>query len=201
MSQTKRYPGFLLYLIGAMIILALMAALIVDRANKSRSEIPIWGEVPDFQFIAAHNEQPFGREQLNGKLTVLSFGFSRCKGPCPIMMPNMATLYHKYKGSDKIQFVLVSVDPDRDSLSVLRDYAKSFGVDDDKWVFLWAPKDEVAKLSEDGFMLAAEDLPGGHSTKFVLIDDKGQIRYYIDGTDANSLIPLEEKIEILARQF
>ncbi len=201
MNVNKRYPGFLIYMVGAMIILAFLGALVANQANKSRTQIPVWGEVPNFIFTAAYNEEPFGLEQLKGGLTVLNFGFTRCKGPCPIMMPNMAELYTRYKNSDKIRFVTVSVDPEHDSFSVLREYAERYGVTDNRWVFLRAPVEQVAELCEGGLMLAADELPMGHTTKFVLIDDLGQIRSYADGTDKSSIRLLEEKIKILARNI
>ena len=115
------------------------------------------------------------------------------------MSANMARLYHRFESSGKIQFVSITVDPARDSLSVLRQYAQSFGVNDNRWVFLWQSKDEVARLSEKGFMLSAIDLPEGHSSKFILVDDKGQIRGYYEGNEMAGISQLSRDIAELAR--
>ena len=79
-----------------------------------------------------------------------------------------------------LQLVCVSVVPDNDTPEVLRQYAASYGVTDDRWILLHAPLDHVKDLCENGFMLPAEDLPQGHSGKFVLVDRQGRIRGYYD---------------------
>jgi protein SCO1/2 len=109
----------------------------------------------------------------------------------------MAELYKTYAESDKVQFVSISVDPQNDSLAVLQDYAKKFGVTDSRWSFLHAPLDSVKQLSEKGFLLSGE-LPGMHSTKFVLIDDQARVRGYFNYEDGMSIKVLKTQIRQLA---
>ena len=93
-----------------------------------------------------------------------------------------------------MQFVSISVDPDTDSLPVLRAYARDLGVTDNRWVFLRGPIDEVVRVSEKGFMLAMGALPAGHSSKFALVDAKGQIRGYYSSDDDESQLLLQHHI-------
>ncbi|MCJ7829186.1 MAG: SCO family protein, partial [Dehalococcoidia bacterium] len=51
-----------------------------------------------------------------------------CPGPCPFMSSKMAELYQIYSNTDKVQFISISIDPNRDSLSVLKEYAEQFPV-------------------------------------------------------------------------
>ncbi len=85
----------------------------------------------------------FGREDLNEKISIVSFGFTNCPGVCPVMNKYMSEMYHEFERTADIQFVTISVDPDRDSIEVLRAYADSWGVNDNRWVFLRAPIDSV----------------------------------------------------------
>ena len=85
-------------------------------------------------------------------------------------------------------------------LAALASLARSLGVDDDRWVFLRAPVDDVVRLSEDGFMMSASNLPGGHSTRVVLVDDLGQIRGYYDGLDRSAIDALAGHIRQLVRE-
>jgi protein SCO1/2 len=117
------------------------------------------------------------------------------------MSAAMAQLYQQYAGSEKVRFVSVSVDPDYDSVTVLRKYAADHGVTDDRWVFLRGSIEEVRRISEENFMLDAQDLPGGHSTRFVLVDDKAQIRGYYDSFDDASLTVLKSHIRELAKKL
>jgi protein SCO1/2 len=198
MNGKKKYPQMLIWLVAALIVLAAFSAFILHQANVSRSYITIWGQLPDFRFTAASNGEPFGLEQMKGKLTVVDFIFTRCKSACPVMTPNFAELYNLYKGSDKVQLVSITVDPEHDSLPVLREYARAHGVTDDRWVFLWAPIEDVVQLCEQGFMLPADNLPMGHTTKFTLVDGDGNIRSYHEGLDRNGMVLLKNNIRQLA---
>jgi protein SCO1/2 len=200
MPDRKKYPKMLIYIVAAMLILGTLAILVVNQANISRSRLPVYGTLTDFEFINAATGQPFGLKQMIGKINVVDFIFTNCKTACPVMAENMGDLYALYKGSELVQFVSISVDPARDSLDVLRQYAEEHGVDDDRWVFLWAPLDNVVNLCENQFMLAADELPMGHTTKFILVDRQGRIRSYHEGLEAESMGALEDNIRQLARQ-
>lgn len=201
MSETKSYPKMLIWTILAMVVLGLLAALVVSRAQKSQTQITVWGSLPGFSFTAAHNGEPFGLEQMKGKITVVNFIFTRCRSVCPVLTPNFAELYRLYENSDKIQLVSITVDPDYDSPEVLNAYAKLYGIEDDRWVFLWAPIEKVHELCEQGFMLPADDLPGGHTTKFTLVDADGDIRSYHEGMDQEGMVLLKQNIRQLARNM
>ena len=198
MNGKKKYPQMLIWLVTAQIALAALAAFVVHQANISRSYITIWGQLPDFRFTSASDGKPFGLEQMKGKLTVVDFIFTRCKNACPVMTPNFAELYNLYKGSDKVQLVSITVDPEHDSLPVLREFARAHGVTDDRWVFLWAPIEDIVQLCEQGFMLPADDLPMGHTTKFTLVDSEGNIRSYHEGLDRDGMVLLKNNIRQLA---
>lgn len=185
-----------------MLIVALLgvgALFVIDQAEKSRHELPVLSPVPAFQFTARNGES-FGLGDLQGKINVVDFVFTNCQGPCPIMSTNMAELYKFYTPSPGVQFVSISVDPARDSLEALQAYAERYGVTDYRWRFLRGPLEEVRELSEAGFFLAADQLPMGHSTKFILVDQQGRIRGYYDSADHESLDRLREHIHALASE-
>jgi hypothetical protein len=50
-------------------------------------------------------------------------------------------------------------------------------------------------------MLFADELPQGHAIKFILIDEKGNIRKYFDGTDNASLEILKKDVANLVKKF
>jgi protein SCO1/2 len=166
-------------------LLSVLALIVINLANKSREDLPILGEVPAFTFVERSGVS-FGDENMKGKINIVNFFFTTCKGPCPIMNARVAELYKKYSTTNEVRFVSISVDPKRDSLAVLRQYADEFGVTDDRWLFLRGELDDVHRVSEEGFMLAG-DLPTIHSTKLVLVDKDLKIRGYYDSFDEESL--------------
>ena len=201
MNTKKTYPKLLIWMIAAMLLFGIMATLVINQANKSRSNLQVWNTLSNFQFTAAHDGQPFGFKQMKGKLNVVDFIFTRCKSVCPTTMANMSELYQLYEGSDKIQFISISVDPESDSLEALNTYGKKYGVNDNRWIFLRAPIEDVIKVCEVDFMLAADNLPGAHTSKFILVDQDGNIRSYHEGLNSDAMTALKNNIRQLAREI
>ncbi len=201
MEAEKSYPKMLIWAVAAMLLLGLTATLVVNAANRARSRIPVWGELSEFEFIDAYTGKPWGLQQMQGKLSVVDFIFTNCESVCPVMAINMTDLYDLYAHSDKVQFVSISVDPVRDSLAVLRNYADGLGVNDGRWIFLNAPLEQVTELCEKQFMLPAESLPMGHTTKFILVDQFGRIRSYHEGINSESMTGLKNNIRQLAGEL
>lgn len=188
--------------IGLIIALFILAVILIGSAvfmkwsTEQTEELPLFGELPEFQFTD-HTSASFGKSNLVGKISVVDFIFTRCKGPCPVMAVNMGQLYREYATDNRIQFVSISVEPEYDTPEVLTQYADLQGVTDDRWRFLIAQIEDVVLLSELGFKLAADDLPGAHSTRFVLVDTLAQIRGYYSGTDTASVAMIKADISKL----
>ncbi|MBD3299538.1 MAG: redoxin domain-containing protein [candidate division Zixibacteria bacterium] len=199
MTEEKRLPGRIVILaFGALLVIALVGAYMIQRTNNERLVLPVLGDVPEFSFTAAHTEEEFSRENLLGKISVMDFIFTRCPGVCPVMADKMGQLYQRFERHDEVQFVSVTVDPEYDSLSVLREYADAQGVNDDRWIFLRGPIEEVVELAEGGLKLPMGELPAGHSSKFVLIDSKGQIRGYYNSQDDEGPLELQHHLRALS---
>jgi protein SCO1/2 len=195
----RNFPKVIYWLILMAVALALLIAyLFIKYRQQSNVDLPILGQVPEFQFIDSHG-QPFGLSNMQGKVCVVDFIFTRCPDLCPMMSAKLADLYKEYSEYKQIQFISITVDPGYDSLSVLRQYAVSFGVADNRWVFLYGPIGDIVRLSEKGFMLAADDLPEGHSSKFILVDQKSQIRGYYDSDSKPDLALLKKHLNRLTQ--
>lgn len=200
MSSSSNTMIVIVGLVVAMAVLAGGAYLVVNKAEQSRTELPVLGQVPQFEMTESYGDR-YGLENTRGLVCVYDFIFTRCHGPCPVMAVNMGDLYRAFEGSESVQFISISVDPDHDTLSVLRQYGEEQGVNDGRWIFLHAPIEEVVDLCENGFKLPAEDLPGAHTTKFVLVDHLGRIRGYYSGTDEASMRILKDDISRLVKEI
>lgn len=192
MSVTVR----ILLIVIVVLILAVVSLFVINKAEQSREELPYFGQIPPFEFLT-QDSTVFTQAALLGKISIVDFIFTRCKGPCPVMAVHMGDLYTTYSSDADIQMISISVDPDYDSLSVLRNYAKMNNVTDNRWVFLRNELPQVVDLCENGFKLPAEDLPGMHTTKFILVDQQGYIRGYYSGTEAQSIELLKQDIKRL----
>lgn len=199
MQKTQKNRKKTRYLIPYLVLIifpVLIISWIFVISQKNEEALPVIGQVPDFSFID-RNGNPYSQDDLEGKITIVDFIFTKCQGACPVMGTHMQELYHRLKSYPDVQFLSISVDPERDSLSVLKKYAKSLGVEDHRWRFVRGSIDNVVELSENGFFLAAENLPMGHSTKFVLVDPEGNIRAYFDGLDSSEIEPLMDAVQTL----
>ena len=197
MPNERTLPGkIVIAAFAALLVIALVGAYIIQRANRTRMALPVLEQAPEFSFTE-RSGKPFGTSDFNGKISVVDFIFTTCPGVCPVMAERMSYLYKLFERYDQVQFVSITVDPETDSLPVLREYAKEHGVTDDRWLFLRGPVEQVARVSEQGFMLPVGVLPAGHSSRFVLVDSKGQIRGYYSSDEDESQLLLEHHIRAL----
>ena len=185
--------------ITTVILLALGASWTIKKASLSHSLKNI-KQVPSFSLIN-QNGDSFTEKKLKNKISIVDFMFTNCPGPCPIMSNNMSELYKSYNSVDQVQFISITVDPENDNISKLKKYAESYGVYDERWQFLTSDIKKIKTLKQEGFMLYAGELPQAHAIKFILIDEKGNIRQYYDGTDDASMAVLRKDINLLLKEF
>ena len=88
--------------------------------------------ISEFTFISANGEE-FNKLDLNGKWTLMYFGFTRCPDECPTTMYQISKLIKVLREKefplDDKQWVLVSIDPERDTPEDINKYAKGFDED------------------------------------------------------------------------
>lgn len=142
--------------------------------------------------LTERNGQVVSDETLRGKVWVASFVFTRCTGNCPQVTATLADLQKDLRlaGRDDLRFVTFTVDPERDQPKELQTYANHFRADRYKWLFLTGKKEDIGRLLQEGFKVGAPAKadPGrtsgdeiAHSTRLVVVDQRGHIRGYFDG--------------------
>ena len=191
----------LVSVLAVVVFLGIGATWVITKATEASKVLPaVIKQTPPFSLVSHHGE-PFTNDSLRNKISILDFIFTSCPGPCPIMSNNMRILYNQYKLHPDLQFISITVDPEYDSQEVLKIYADANGVNDRRWKFLRAEMEKVKKLSSDGFLLMSDNLPAGHSVKFVLIDGDGNIRQYYNGTDKASISILRNHINLFLKKL
>ena len=163
----------------------------------SGKDLPVVVQVPEFRFTERSGEQ-MGPKELLGKVWVADFIFTNCPGPCPLMTAQMRRIQERFKSSDDLRLVSITVDPERDTLPVLKEYARKYQADPEKWFFLRGPLKEAHELAFKGFKQGSKADPlNDHSIRFALVDRLGRIRNYYDGTDEKSMQRLFSDLEAL----
>lgn len=86
-------------------------------------------QAPDFELVDQHL-RPFQLSDHQGKLVLLYFGFTHCPDECPLTMNIWKQVAERLgPNAEQVSFVMISVDPERDSPEVLGDYLANFNTD------------------------------------------------------------------------
>jgi protein SCO1/2 len=157
--------------------------------------------IPPFVFVN-QDSTIVHSENLRGKIYVADFFFTSCPSICPKMKKEMLRVYEKYKSNKDVMIISFTIDPARDSVARLKNYAQKLGIEDaSKWQMLTGNKDSIYAVAASFLVSAAEDpdAPGGHvhSGNFILVDKQSRLRGYYDGTNTESVNKLLSDIDIL----
>jgi len=159
--------------------------------------------IPPFQFID-QDGKIVDSNTVAGKIYVVDFFFTHCPSICPKMKAEMHKVYEKYKGSNDFLILSHSIDPVRDSVAVLKNYANKLNIDSNKWHFLTGNKDSIYAIADRYLESAKEDkdAAGGfvHDGNFILVDSHRRIRGYYDGTTDIGTDKLIADIEIVLHE-
>lgn len=171
--------------------LALATALLA--AGCAGPELPVLGKVENLRLETSRGGV-LETSDLDGKVHVVDFIFTSCQMACPKMTTAMKRIYDEFEAAEDLRFLSVSTDPGTDTVEVLHDYARRFGVDEERWIFGRVEGEELVRLSEKEFLLGASGFPVGHSLKFVLVDDERRIRGYYDSESEEELTELRQEL-------
>lgn len=209
--------------IGILLLIALIGIYIGSTIIEERKELPVYSpsdlrpelvdsskqdvdkghSVGDFSLLDQHGDT-ITREDLKGKVTVVNFFFTSCQGICPNMNGNIERVADAYSGNEKVQFLSHSVDPSYDTVEVLNKYAERFDHTEEQWHFLTGEKGEIYDLARRSYFAVkerseAEDAESDfiHTENVILVDGKGRLRGFYDGTSDKGMEKLKEDIEVL----
>lgn len=198
------YAIVLLIIIAFPLVSLILSRLGLEEGKAMRLELNKYTQfAPIGNFtLTDQNGKTITRESLRGKVTVASFFFSRCSGPCPKILAQVQRVQNEYTEEPNLLFLSFTVDSEYDTQPVLNDLAKRYGADSLKWHFLTGKQDDIYKLMNEGFHLAADAGDGTvesvtHSSRLVLLDTAGRIRNYYEGTEQEEVNKMMEHIAIL----
>jgi protein SCO1/2 len=147
------------------------------------------GSMPGGDFVLTdHNGQPFRLRDHRGEVLLLFFGYTSCTEACPVILARINSVFKQLgPDRDKALAVFISVDPERDTTHVLRDYVQYFSA---HTVALTGKKDEIdAVVKQYGakYEIEKSDSALGyhinHTTYIYLIDTGGTLRSRFNYTD------------------
>ncbi len=121
-------------------------------------------------------------ELTKGKITLMAMVYTHCPDICPMTTHNMQLIESKLSKDEleKVRFVVITFDPDRDTPDVLKKFAEIRDIDFSRWSFLSGNKQNTKEVM---LKFDIKAVPADSS-----YDADGNLSYYIVHTDRLSLI-------------
>ena len=173
---------------------------------SDKSQLDTLHTIADFNFKNQNGEN-ISPKDLKGKIHVANFFFTICPSLCPKIMGNMMTVQKEFKDDKNILIASYSVMPDRDSVSVLRNYANTHNILDHKWQLLTGDKKKIYEIARHSYF-ADENLGVQkgendflHTENFILVDKNLHIRGIYNGTLKLEIEQLIKDIRELEREI
>ena len=176
-----------------------VALVLLTACSGPPKELPVLGQVAPFH-LTSQSGHDFDSATLSGNIWVADFIFTNCEGPCPRMTGYMRALQKATADLPDLKMVSFTVDPKRDTPPVLRAYGKQYSADPHRWFLLTGDPKILDALDHDSFKLGNVGAEMDHSTRFVLVDRKGQIRGYYGIAEGNPVAEIAADARRLARQ-
>lgn len=174
--------------------------------DMGKPQLPVLNTVMPFSFTRQDGQQISNKDVL-GKTVIVEYFFTTCKGICPKMNRNMAKIHEQLKGEKDFLILSHTVDPDTDSVPILKRYADSIGADPNKWWFLTGKKEDLYRTARESYILddpknSSKNISEQflHTQFFCLVDRDGVVRGIYDGLKKEEVDQLVEDTKLLLHQ-
>ena len=166
------------------LIFVVLASLMLaqpHRAEPATKEqaLPKIAPAPEFALIS-QDGAPVKLADYRGKVVAVTFIFTLCAYTCPVLTPMMSFVQDQLGANfgEKIHFVSITVDPERDTPEVLKEYAQAFGANLSGWSFLTGTPDAIRDVTRRYGIFAAKTANGSIDHTFLtsIIDQRGILR-------------------------
>jgi protein SCO1/2 len=176
-------------------------SVIVSEKNGKTVTDTVWHKVKNITF-ANQLGKKVSLDDLHGRILVIDFFFTHCPTICPGLARSMKRLQDSFVKNDSIvHFISISVDPQRDSVPRLREFADRFNVNHDTWWFVTGDKKEIYDfaLNELKAGLADKEVDTAfiHTENFFVLDSNRIVRGWYNGFDSVKQEQLVRDIPLL----
>jgi protein SCO1 len=160
----------------------LTCLLALYGAEQPTSRLGVICQAPPF-VLTDQSEKSFTIAESKGKVVLISFVFTTCNGSCPATTHRMAAIQQELKRlslwkAQEVQFLSITLDPERDTPEALRKYMKLYDIEGTGWSFLTGQPGTVSKTIADWDMWVKAAANGqlDHPSRIFLLDRRLRIR-------------------------
>lgn len=189
-------------LAGFFIVAALANCNSVGERQQEMEEVQVNDSESLYQMDGkwtTQNGETFQLSELKGKIPVVAMVFTSCTYACPKIIADIQTVKRQVPADkkEKMVYVLISFDTERDTPERLKEFAISQQLDD-QWILLHGDEDEVREMSML-LNVKYKKQPNGdfaHSNEVTLLDTQGTIVAQVEGLGKDQK-PIVDKIKTL----
>ncbi len=179
-TQVMGPPASVRIAAGFFRALTMLAMLILPAyAVGGDGQLPVIGPAPPFT-LTSQDGVPVALADLRGKVVALAFIYTGCPDICPMLTQRMVDVQDALGPAfgAKVAFVSITLDPERDTPEVLKDYAQFWSAKPEGWSFLTGSLEAVRDVTRryGVFFAKKEDGSVEHSQLTTLVDADGRIR-------------------------
>jgi protein SCO1 len=187
---------------AVVLTLATLTTLMLTQPRAAPQQLsqslPKIAPAPEFT-LTSQNGGEVKLADFRGKVVAVTFLFTRCTDTCPVLTPMMSFVQDRL-GADfgkKIAFVSITVDPERDTPEVLKDYGEAFGANFAGWSFLTGSSAAIREVTRHYGVFAAKAENGNVDHTFLtsIIDRHGILRVQYLGVRFD---PEEFRLDLLS---
>ena len=160
----------------------LLAAASCDSGPKFKSTDITGADYGKSLDLNDHTGKPRHLQDFRGKAVVVFFGFTHCPDVCPTTLAEMAQVVKSLGADgDRVQVILVTVDPERDTRDALAKYVTAF---DPRFLGMYGDMEKTRQVAKD-FKIYFEKRKSGssysvdHSGQSYVIDPQGRLRLFV----------------------
>jgi protein SCO1 len=150
-----------------------------DAAHTKQQRLPHIAPAPAFALIS-QDRAPVALADFRDKVVAVTFIYTSCTDTCPVLTALMAHVQDKLglEFGRRIAFVSITVDPERDTPEVLKQYAETFGADLKGWAFLTGDPAAIQEVVLRYGAFAAKNADGqvDHTFLTSIVDRSGTLR-------------------------
>jgi protein SCO1/2 len=147
--------------------------------------------------LTDHTGKPRQLQDFRGKAVVLFFGFTHCPDVCPTTLAEISqALKQLGPDAERVQVVLVTVDPERDTKEALAKYVTAF---DPRFLGMYGDMEATRRVAKD-FKIYFEKRKTGdtysvdHSGQSYVIDPQGRLRLLVRHDRISTDLPADLKV-------
>ena len=187
-------------LVQALVVLTAVTAWPGGASRQASQERPLPEIAPAPEFtLTSQDSAQVALADLRGKVVAVTFIYTFCVDTCPVLTPMMSFIQDQL-GADfgaKIAFVSITIDPERDTPKVLKEYAQAFGANLTGWSFLTGPPDVIRDVTRRYGVFASKSTDGtvDHTFLTSIVDRRGILRVQYMGARFD---PEEFRLDLLS---